>query len=70
MDQLLSDIDAYCAAAGIKPTTFGAYVANDGEFVARLERQRDRQKQYAERVYAYMRTHPVASDEAAGEEAA
>lgn len=35
---LIGEIEAYCEAAGIAPSTFGLRVVNDGKFVERLRR--------------------------------
>lgn len=40
-EQLLTEIDSYCEAAGMKETTFGRLAVNDGKFVGRLRDGKD-----------------------------
>lgn len=39
MENLITDIKAYCAKAGITPATFGTYAVRDGKLLSRLEKQ-------------------------------
>jgi hypothetical protein len=58
MNDLLNEIRAFCAAIGIKPTTFGLRAVNDGGFVPRLESGGECLPRTAEKVRAYMRANP------------
>ncbi|CAI9416916.1 hypothetical protein ANOBCDAF_03843 [Pleomorphomonas sp. T1.2MG-36] len=49
---LLLRIECYCAARGIRESTFGRYVVNDGKFVARLRAGRSMTLKTFERVEA------------------
>lgn len=61
MDDLLSEISAYCEAVGIKPTTLGRYTVNDGSFVSRLQAGGECLPRTAAKVRAYMRDNPPKS---------
>lgn len=37
IEQIKTLRDAYCAHAGLKPSTVGAYAVNDGKFFQRIE---------------------------------
>mgnify|MGYP003588566693 CR=1 FL=1 len=49
---LLLRIECYCAARGIRESTFGRYVVNDGKFVARIRAGRSMTLKTMERVEA------------------
>ena len=49
---LLLRIERHCAARGIRESTFGRYVVNDGKFVARLRSGRSMTLKTFERVEA------------------
>lgn len=62
MDQLfpnhpiLSEIEAFCAARGMKPCTFGKLAMGDPSFVPSLRKGRDLRGRTAEAVRHYMLT--------------
>ena len=58
MDDLLIEIETYCSAVGIKPTTLGRYAVNDGGFVSRLEAGGQCLPRTAQKVRAYMAANP------------
>lgn len=70
MDDLLFEIDAYCEAIGIKPTTLGRYAVNDGGFVARIRAGGQCLPRTAQKVRAYMLANPPRDDSESEERAA
>lgn len=66
-EQLLAEIDSYCATAGMKETTFGRLAVNDGKFVGRLRGGKDITVGTLERIRDFIapaRTSPPASNDA------
>lgn len=57
-DEFLSEINAYCHAAGMAVTPFGTAAVGDPGFVPRLKRGGDVTLRVVEKVRAFMRDHP------------
>lgn len=58
MENLISDIRAYCSAADISVATFGTYAASDGKFMARLEAGGEVLPRTEKKVRAWMEANP------------
>ena len=54
VNELLTEIHAYCAKAGLNRTQFGLKVMNDGHYIRRLEGGRMPEIQTIEKVRDYM----------------
>ena len=54
VNELLTEIHAYCAKAGLNRTQFGLKVMNDGHYISRLEGGRMPEIQTIEKVRDYM----------------
>lgn len=64
-EDLLAEIDAFCAEKAMKPTTFGLLATNDGKFVYRLRQGSDVTGKTVDRVRAFIaarRLEAVARD--------
>jgi hypothetical protein len=57
MDNLLSDIKAFCDAHELKPTRFGELALNDKPFVAQLENGRRLWPETEAKVRRFMSTY-------------
>lgn len=67
-EELLAEIDAFCARTAMKHTIFGIRVMNDGKFVLRLRQGTDVTGKTVDRCRAFMRreaavTGPVTADD-------
>lgn len=62
--ELIADIEAYCARAGITQTDFGRYALNNGNFVTRLKKGQSPTLRTIDRVRRYIdiRTKAVGKD--------
>lgn len=60
IDEILREIDAYIAACGMAPSTFGRQAVNDGKLVRRLRDGGNITLTVASRIRAYMADHPPA----------
>jgi hypothetical protein len=56
--QLIAEIQAYCEARGIEPSTLGKNAIGDRDLIDRLMRYRERTRDVAARLRAYMRKNP------------
>ncbi len=65
MDDLLNEIDSYCAETGMSPTTFGAYAVRDGKLVGRLRRGGEVLPRTAAKIRAFIEANPPTSDKKA-----
>jgi hypothetical protein len=52
--ELLAEIDAYRAMAGVNATEFGLWAMKDGTFIARLKRGRSPSLETIDRVRKYI----------------
>ena len=66
-DELLVEIEDFCARVGIAVSTFGRLAVNDGKFVGRLRAGGTLTVETVEKVRAYIADHPpvTAAPEAA-----
>ena len=58
MDDLVDEIRQYCAAAGIRPTTFGAYAVGDGKLIRRLEAGGEIMPRTTRKIRAFIAENP------------
>ncbi len=56
--QVIAEIEAYCEAVGLAPSTFGQRAIGDREVIRRLERYRERTRDVAARCREFMRANP------------
>jgi hypothetical protein len=56
--RLIAEIEAYCEAAGIKPSTFGQNALGDRDAIQRLRNFSGRLAAYRERIAAYISANP------------
>ncbi|MEO1908775.1 MAG: hypothetical protein ABGX08_17310 [Citromicrobium sp.] len=54
MDDLLTEIDAFCAAHDMSPSRFGELAMNDKPFVTQLREGRDIRFSTAQRIRTFM----------------
>jgi len=54
VNELLTEIHAYCAKAGLNRTQFGLKVMNDGHYISRLEGGRMPEIQTIDKVRSYI----------------
>ena len=57
-DDILSEIDAYCAKAGISPTTLGRLAGQGGTFYTNLRSGKRSWPETIAKVRAYMAANP------------
>lgn len=62
MEQLLSEIDAYCARSGTAPSTLGRRAVSDPNFVARIRGGGQCLPRTADKVRAWMQANPPKAD--------
>lgn len=65
MSDLLTEIQVFCEAHGIKPTRFGELALNDKPFIAQLESGRRVWPETAAKVRRFMATYRPDQDRAA-----
>lgn len=65
MSDILSDIQAFCDAHGMKPTRFGELALNDKPFVGQLETGRRLWPETEAKVRRFMATYRPEQDAAA-----
>lgn len=58
-DQLLAEIDAFCAGHGMSQSAFGRQVMSDASFVSRLREGRRFYDDTVDRVRDHIRRHPI-----------
>lgn len=63
--QLLAEIDAYCASAGIAPATLTTRALNDGKTYERLRAGGQCLPRTMAKIRAYMAAHPASAAEKA-----
>lgn len=61
MDDLIKEIEAYCKAAGIAPTTFGRLSGAGGTFISRLRAGGGCTMRTVEKIRQYMADNPAPS---------
>ncbi len=59
--EILTEARRYCANAGIKLSTLGAYAVGNNRIFARLEAGRDCHTATLDRIAQYMADHPPAT---------
>jgi hypothetical protein len=57
MDELLTEIEAFCAAHGVRESRFGRDALNDTEFVKNLRSGREPRRATVEKVRRFMLTY-------------
>ena len=62
---LIDDVLAYCAKAGIKPSTFGQRALTNRHFIARLQEGGHAFPRTVEKVRKYIADHPIENSMAA-----
>lgn len=59
---LITEIEAYCATAGISPSTLGVRAVGNSRLFDRLKRRDEEGQRLADRVRAYMAANPASSN--------
>ncbi|OWJ78402.1 hypothetical protein [Haematobacter sp.] len=64
---IIAELDAYCAAAGLKPTTVCQNALGDARLYDRLKRRSEKLRESADRLRRYMQANPAAGKTEAAE---
>lgn len=61
---ILDEVNAYCARAGIQPSTLAVRALGNSRFFDRMQRRVEKAEADAEKLRAYMAENPPRADEA------
>lgn len=59
---IIAEVNAYCARAGIQPSTLAVRVLGNSRFFDRYRRREEKAAQDAEKLRAYMAANPHRTD--------
>tara|TARA_Y100001951_G_scaffold104016_1_gene114347 strand:- start:9412 stop:9621 length:210 start_codon:yes stop_codon:yes gene_type:complete len=57
--RIISEVDAYCAATGLKPTTVCNRALNNARLYDRLKTNADQVDRYADKLRSWMKDNPA-----------